>query len=350
MITITAKKALATLATAAMATAALVVVAQPALADDPMRLATLHASPASGQIDVVTTSGWLEEVWSETGQVCPTGHRARSQVYASIDGVLDDSTPIAGMIRSGVKQIGQSGGIEDDEDHIFRSGEFIATDMVTFPWLDVVDAGGLVEIRHTCQTATVYNPATDPYYGVDILVQPGGAWAVVASGPTAADTSESDINVDIPTLTVPPVPTGLTISVKPGPTTLTGPTTREAGTAWQATGTLPNTTVNDDRQDATADDWTLTGRASAFTQPAGVGTIASTNLGWAPAKVSGQGAVGATVAPNTNGGLSTDKQLASGQASGTANVTTTVNALFTLEVPEAAPAGAYKSTLTLTLI
>ncbi|MDR2565291.1 MAG: hypothetical protein LBC97_04390, partial [Bifidobacteriaceae bacterium] len=163
------------------------------------------------------------------------------------------------------------------------------------------------------------------------------------------DSSESDINVDIPTLTTPPGPaTGLKISVKPGATTLTGPNTREAGTAWQATGTLPNVTVNDDRRDAAAADWTLNGKASAFVS--GANQIASTNLGWAPNKVSGQGAAGATVAPNANGGLSTDKELATGQASAAQDVTTTVNALFTLDVPETAPAGAYKSTLTLTLI
>jgi hypothetical protein len=48
--------------------------------------------------------------------------------------------------------------------------------------------------------------------------------------------------------------------------------------------------------------------------------------------------------------LSTDKPLATGTASDAQDVKTTVNAALKLEVPADADDGAFKSTLTLTLI
>ncbi|MDR1188424.1 MAG: hypothetical protein LBK95_13390, partial [Bifidobacteriaceae bacterium] len=321
-----ARKTLATLATGAMATAALVVIAQPAVATDgdPLQLGYLQVTPSSGQIDVSDSVGWLTSAFTNEGEVCPDGHRARSGFYSKVDGVLD-TNPIAGQIRAGITYAGSHGGINDGETNILRTADLVSNAQAAFPWEEVAPNGGVVELRHACQAAAQYAPTSDPYYQVTIEVQPGGAWVVIQqgspAGPSAYDSSESDINVDVPEATTTTPPTGLKISVKPGPVTLTGPATREAGEVWSATGTLDNVTVNDDRRDSAAAGWTLNGRASAFTAT-DKDPIPASNLGWTPAKVSGAGAAGAAVAPGVAGGLSTDKPLATGTASDDVDVKT----------------------------
>ncbi|MGO1921134.1 MAG: hypothetical protein ACTH07_07155 [Microbacterium sp.] len=178
--------------------------------------------------------------------------------------------------------------------------------------------------------------ASIPVAGTDPEPEPG------------ANSSTSDINVAVPEVTV-PEPTGLTIAVKPESTTLQGPSTREEATAWQASGSLGNVRVSDDRRlDGAA--WSLSGTASAFQSNSGGAPIPASNLGWAPSKVDGAGTQGPTIAPGTDGGLSTPQVLASGVGVDERNVSTTVAAGLTLTVPASAAGGAYNSTLTLTLI
>lgn len=166
--------------------------------------------------------------------------------------------------------------------------------------------------------------------------------AAAVQTPAAADQSESGIGVTVPEETT-TTPSGLKISVKPGAVTLTGAATREQGAAWTASGALGDVTVNDDRRDASAGSWTLSGQASAF---AGSGSqIAASNLGWTPRKVGGAGEAGAAASD-----LSAPQGLATGTASGESNVTTTVGADLALNVPAGTPAGNYQATLTLTLI
>ena len=106
-------------------------------------------------------------------------------------------------------------------------------------------------------------------------------------------------------------------------------------------------TVTDDRETRTA--WTLNGVAGNFTS--GANTIDASHLGWAPALVGGTngGTAGTTVAPGTNGGLSTAKPLATAAANATVS-TTTVKAGITLQAPNDTPEGSYAAVLTLTLI
>jgi hypothetical protein len=344
-----ARKTLATIATGAMAAAALVAIAQPATATDgdPFQLGYLQVTPTSGVIDGDLHKGWVQTAFTNDGQVCPAGNTLRAGFYAVVDGNLV-GTPAAGVIRSGVDYMPVHGGIEVGETSVYREGQYVAADSVSFPWVTVAVTGGTVELRHTCHAANAYDQATDPYYSVTIEVQPGGAWVVTQQGSPSGDSSESDINVNVPEAQTPTTPTGLKISVKPNPVTLTNAATREAGQVWTATGTLSDVTVNDDRRDAAAAGWTLNGKASDFVS--GANTISSQNLGWTPAKVSGQGTEGAAAAPNVDGGLSTNKTLATGTASDSADVKTTVNAALKLDVPASAADGSYKSTLTLTLI
>ncbi|MDR1118740.1 MAG: hypothetical protein LBL01_05535 [Bifidobacteriaceae bacterium] len=350
MIPTRARKTLATLATAALAATGLALVAQPAAATDGdlLQLGYLQATPTSGVIDPVDHVGWLTNLSTNEGDICPVGFRARSGLYAVVDGVVNMSA-VGGVMRAGSSyDLGVShGGINDGETSINRVGERISIIEHYIPWVSPRDE--VVELRHTCHAAAPYSETTDPYYSIRIKIEADGSWEVLPqSGPSEYDSSESDINVTVPEATTTTPPTGLKISVKPGPVTLTGPGTREAGQVWSATGTLDDVTVNDDRRNAALAGWTLNGKASAFT--AGADTISSENLGWTPAKVSGAGTAGGAVAPGANGGLSTDKQLAAGTASATANVETTVNAALRLDVPASAADGAYKSTLTLTLI
>jgi hypothetical protein len=353
---ITARQTLATIATGALAAAALVVVAQPAAGeDDPLKLGNLQVTPASGQIDAAGRSGWVEAAFTNQGQVCPEGFR----YWSSFEYLVAGSRGTAGW------SIGQTdpnpaptiSGIQDGDTHIYRTGSHALTPAATstFPW-QYAAAGATIELRHTCIGSASYGyvQTRDYYYSVQIEVQPGGAWQVLGAPPTPAsyDSSESDINFELPPISSPPAPpTGLKISVKPGPATLTGPATREPGQIWTATGTLDDVTVNDDRRDPAAGDWTLNGKASDFTAN-GNDPISSLNLGWTPAKVSGAGQAGAVVAPGAEGGLSLDKALATGSASDAQDVTTTVNAALRLDVPADvnAAGGSFKSTLTLTLI
>ncbi|WP_208322739.1 Ig-like domain-containing protein [Salinibacterium sp. ZJ454] len=162
----------------------------------------------------------------------------------------------------------------------------------------------------------------------------------------AADGSESDVNLTVPAAES-DEPTGLKISVKPDAVTLSGAAARTAGSPWTATGSLGNVTVNDDRREATAQGWTLSGKAADFT---GSGTaagssIAASSLGWTPAKVSGAGTEG-----SASTDLSASRTLATGIASATSNVQTTVGAALSLVVPADKQAGAYSSKITLILI
>jgi hypothetical protein len=162
------------------------------------------------------------------------------------------------------------------------------------------------------------------------------------------DTETPSVSVTVPTAQN-PTPTGLTISLSPSSLSLSGSSPRLVGQVWEATGTLGNVTVNDDRQNASAGGWTLNGKMSTLT---GADTIAATNVGWTPSVSSGPGVAGAAVTAGTGTGLSADKPLATGTASATPNVATTVGAAVTLKVPTTAVGGStpYTGTLTLTLI
>lgn len=165
--------------------------------------------------------------------------------------------------------------------------------------------------------------------------------------PTPGDTSSTDVTVSVPEA-VNTAPTGLTIEVKPRePISLSSADKRVAGSVWIATGALSTVTVNDDRR-STAQGWSLNGRMSDLTS--GTSKIAAANFGWTPERVDGAGSAGAAVAPGSNGGLGTEKTLASGGGDTQANVKTSVKADLKLSVPADAPSGKYSGVLTLTLI
>ncbi|MDR1293925.1 MAG: hypothetical protein LBK59_03035 [Bifidobacteriaceae bacterium] len=349
-----ARRALVAVSSVALAASALAAASPAAFADDPLKLGDLQVQPASGQIDPNDkTVGWLTSLDTNVGQVCPAGFHDRSNLHAIINGTLR-STATASAMRAGIEYPGNSAGVNDGETSIHREGIYVSNTTNSFPWnLTVLDwtVGATLEMRVTCQAAAVYAPATDPYYAAAIEVEPGGAWHVVAAqAPTPADTAEADINVVVPQAEQPPTPPeGLKLTAKPGDVTLTSADQRVDGQVWQATGTLGTTTVDDDRQDADADDWSLTGQASSFSD-GGTETIAAANLGWTPTKVSGQGTAGAAIAPNASGGLGASQTFATGQASDSAHVATSLTADLALDVPAATPAGTYAATLTLTLI
>lgn len=208
----------------------------------------------------------------------------------------------------------------------------------------VAVTGGAASVQvSSLSPQTAYEFTAD--YSGDSSYQPSsGSASVTTPAVVVADTATATATVTVPVATSEPqAPTGLKISVEPGAVTLTGPAERAEGEAWTATGQLGNVTVNDDRQDATSGAWTLNGKSSAFTS--GTNTIAASNLGWTPAKVSGPGSAGAGATD-----LSSDKPLATGTASADQNVATTVGAGLTLVVPATAANGNYSATLTLTLI
>ncbi|MDR1152833.1 MAG: hypothetical protein LBK72_10270 [Bifidobacteriaceae bacterium] len=344
-----ARKSLVAVSSIALAATALVAVSPAAFADDPLVLGELQATPTSGQFDPIEHTGWITNLFTNEGQVCPAGFRTRAGLYAvASDGVVNMSA-IGGVIRAGQSyDLGVShGGINDGETSINRVGERVSITEHYIPWV----SQGVFEIRHTCQAAAPYVEATDPYYSLTVEIEADGSWQVLsAQAPEPADTAEADITVVVPQAEQPPTPPeGLKLTAKPGNVTLTSADQRVEGQVWQAGGTLGTTTVDDDRQDATADDWSLTGKVSDFSD-SGTNEIGAANLGWTPTKVSGAGTAGAAIAPNASGGLGASQTFATGEASDSAHVETSLTADLALDVPAATPAGTYAATLTLTLI
>jgi hypothetical protein len=159
-----------------------------AAAGDPLQLGSLTAAPTSGTIDAAAMTGWLTSVSTAEGEVCPPGFRSRSGFHAVVDGTLD-TTAIAGVMRAGSAYGTDSAGINDGETRIVRSEGRVATTTGVVPW-NKAAAGATLELRHTCQAAAAYAPATDPYYSVTVVVQPGGAWQVSDGAPVEkADTT-----------------------------------------------------------------------------------------------------------------------------------------------------------------
>lgn len=413
-------------------------VVQPAVAvDDPQRLGDLIMTPTSGTTPEYVTppfpgvphfANWVESLSTNEGEVCPAGLRSRSNLIGFVNGT-QYSAPIASAIRSTIDYAPYGiGGVRDGDTHIFRTGEFaFATSSGVMPSL--IEHGGTIEFRHTCQAGTFYAPATDKYYSVTVTMQPGGAWEVVnGEAPTRADTTtsvhesnvtatsatltatvdpaaatgtvtftsgaiaktadvvngvaiatveglapnqvyafeasysgdashkESKGNVSFTTagaadgaesgieVTVPTAesdePKGLKLTSKPGNVTLANTTeARKQGQPWTAAGTLTDVVVNDDRRNAAAKGWTLSGQAQGFS---GAGSIPASALSWSGA-TGGTGFVAGT--------LDQSRVLSTGVASGDADrVTTITGTRLELVVPATAAAGNYSSKLTLTLI
>jgi len=218
----------------------------------------------------------------------------------------------------------------------FTSGSITATGTVT-DGVATADVPGLT--AGTEYTFTAAYPGDDAYAASDNTVT---FTTLAAEEPTTpSDSNDTNIKVNVPEVGGTTVAGGLTISLAPGVSTLTGGA-RSEGQAWEATGQLGSVTVNDDRRDASADAWTLSGTASDFT---GAGTISASALSWTPSKESGAGEAG-----SASSDLSKSSPLATGAASADTNVTTTVNAGLKLVVPSDSAAGNYSSKLTLILI
>ncbi|MDR2253984.1 MAG: hypothetical protein LBD97_09065 [Bifidobacteriaceae bacterium] len=324
--------------------------------DPANRLGDLTISPTQGRLSF---NGGPSSLTTETG--CPEGYRGSSRVMliwadgawpqtgypaeaiASSTSLGFSGSGLTGQpIARGGSYASQWGSTSFNVTATFQGRDEIATYLVT------CDPGESVSGAAPAVSAGV---GQSKYFSIDLEIQWGDGsaptWAVYEP-PQTGDSAESDLTLDLPEEAIPTQATGLKITVKPGSTALSGPTARIQGQPWQATGRLGEVTVNDDRRDAAAGAWTLNGRASDFVSDAD--TIAATNLGWAPVKISGAGAAGPAVTPGTGSGLATDQALATGTASATEDVTTVVAADLTLNVPTGTPGGSYKATLTLTLI
>jgi len=186
----------------------------------------------------------------------------------------------------------------------------------------------------------------------------GGLVLIGAAGAAFADevgTGEVDVNVDIEAIE----PVGaLTMSVASGATSLSEVTSADPEVR-EFTGTLPNVTVTDDREDVPDGVfWYVTGQSSALSAT-GVADITADHLGWVPQLVTpgdGEVAEGPEVgtsldeAPN-NVGLVGEELLALALDSSEARPvgTWTANAGLVLKTPVTVAPGSYSGTLTLTL-
>ncbi|MDR1118741.1 MAG: hypothetical protein LBL01_05540, partial [Bifidobacteriaceae bacterium] len=285
MFHITARRGLATLAAGAVAALAAGALPAAAADGDPLQLGRLQITPASGQIDAGAKTGWIEAASTGAGEVCPENYR----YWSTFEYLASGTRQAAGFaIQQGQAGIAPTvSGLDDADTHIYRTGSYAVTpsQTATFPW-GLAAGGATVELRHTCVGSASYGyvESRDYYYAAQLEIAAGGAWHVVAAPtPAAQDSSESDLDFELPPIAATPPPaTGLKITVTPGPATLSGPATREPGQVWTAVATLGDVTVNDDRRDAGAAAWTLNGKASDFTA-AGQDPISAAYLGWTPA-------------------------------------------------------------------
>ncbi|GGH51117.1 Ig-like domain repeat protein [Microbacterium album] len=177
----------------------------------------------------------------------------------------------------------------------------------------------------------------------------GSASTAITIRTDAAAAPEDEVTppilVEVPEVDAPDEPSGLSISVSPASIALTGGA-RAEGQAWIAEASLGGVTVNDDRRNAGAQNWTLSGRADDFAgQDA---TISAWHLNWEPKVVSSPDGVNATAGAKAD--LSASRTLATGSATAGTRVATVVDADLELTVPANTPAGEYQSKLTLILI
>lgn len=178
------------------------------------------------------------------------------------------------------------------------------------------------------------------------LLLTGVGSAAMAADP---DSDPIDINVNITKKSEPGV---LALSVGAGNVDL-----KETGqdpTKREFTGTLPNVTVTDTRADdeIPADaGWVVLAELSNFKGDAGQPEIPASSLGWSPKFVSedptGNVSIGGDIAP---GSFSAEELLYSAQSSKAVDKTATANADLRLVTGADVAPGAYKSTMTLTLI
>jgi hypothetical protein len=176
----------------------------------------------------------------------------------------------------------------------------------------------------------------------------------LASAATAdpGDTSDIDVSVEIESNVE---PGNLALSVASNATTLAEVDTTVENTR-EFTGDLPDVTVTDTRTEApSGTGWYVVGSASDFIGEAG--TIGAANLGWAPTLVSesesGLVEAGEGVDPALENGPGLEEQdlLVSTWDSAEVNPegSWTASAGLTLRTTEDVAAGAYSSTITLSL-
>lgn len=192
------------------------------------------------------------------------------------------------------------------------------------------------------------------------LLLAGGSTAAFAE---TAPGGSTDVGVDVD-IQAQPGTGSLVMTVAPGRATLAE--NGSTGAFRQFTGTLPQVTVTDTRDSADIADgegWYVLGSASAFTTTSGQ-TIGADHLGWSPQLVSGDedsvsvgGDVDTSLDPENgeetpqNRGLVDQELLYLGNpatvpAEGT---TSTASANLVLKVEPTVVAGAYSSTITLSL-
>ncbi len=173
---------------------------------------------------------------------------------------------------------------------------------------------------------------------------------------TVGATQDGTITI---TLGVPAAPSGmLTLSVPDGATVPLDGARDSANTKVTATGTLPQITVNDTRNDATLSQWEVNVQASDFTGSAG--TIAAKYLGWTPGTPSITPDPGSplqvqagTEVPSflenpASLGLGSSQTLARTTTNGRGS--TAIGGQLSLAIPGSALQGSYTSTLTVTLV
>lgn len=324
------------------------------------RLGGVTLTPSSGTISI---DGRPQRLTTATA--CPDGFRDISRVFFIWeDGTLGDAHAASLLTRNSSSAPAGSG-LEGEA--VDRQGDAAADwgRVGGFTLEKFAGHDGLARYVVTCEVASLYDVVTGAprpsdtasllqnqntwrYFSVDIAIDYGDGsnptWQVVAdAAQPASDQSQSDLNVTVPDVAPIGSATGLKITIAPAGSILSGGP-RAAGLPWIATGELGAVTVTDDRRDSAAAEWTLSGQVGDFISASGLAFPASA-LAWTPRAASGYGIAG----PSSQD-LSAPSILATGPATADADADTTVNADFTLTVPQDTVAGDYAAVLTLILI
>ncbi|MFJ2619969.1 hypothetical protein [Glutamicibacter sp. NPDC087344] len=160
--------------------------------------------------------------------------------------------------------------------------------------------------------------------------------------PQVAESEDVTLDVNVPTKPVEPEEKEFKWNIAGNSLSLG--TAAQQSIGFVASGTLPEITVSDNRENSKG--WTVTGKTTDFKD--GANTFGGNGLGWAPSgTTTGTGVtLGAYVVPGSTNGLSATSTMASATGASTAKLNTGVHLL----APTDAPAGDYTSTLTVTAI
>jgi hypothetical protein len=285
---------------------------------------SLFISIAAGATTYTTSStGPVVTATTTTLTATPSPASSGGTVNLSASVTAADGTTPAGTVQF------ESGGTDIGSPVAVNTGGTAAAATTSFTAPTTTGSTSVALSAVFTPTSTSYAGSTGTF---SLLVQ--------ASGTQTAGAIPVDVTV--------PATGQLTVTVS---TTAIDLAVQGTTAPLTATGTLNTVSVSDTRN--TVPGWSVSGQDTAFSGSgtAAGSTIPGDDLGWSPSgTVSGGAILGPTVAPGASPGLADAAQVLASAAPGSGSGTDSLSASLTLDIPTAALAGPYTSTLTITYL